>query len=119
MLIVAVSISYLFPGNILVMLSAYGTVAGLVYLGNYHYITKMNDTNNVIEFQNAIFVSVLKDCYDFCIIFDNRQNIVYADDGFHKRFADNRNIYLMSPDEILKIYANSFRREKKDSQDFR
>ena len=107
-------IAFFFAANHFVIIGAFLVFFGGACLINYLYINKMNDMNNAVEFQNAIFSSALRDKYDFCLVFDNRGNLVYVDEGFAKEFVNDSNIYSLSVEEILKIMRfNMVQRKKK------
>ncbi len=76
--------AFLFEGDPLLISGIFVIFFGAACLINALYVRKFNEINNAIEFQNAIYSAALRGDCEYCLIFNEEGDIVYADPRLQK-----------------------------------
>jgi two-component system, cell cycle sensor histidine kinase and response regulator CckA len=71
--------AFLFEGNPLLMTGVFLIFFCVACLVNSFYLKKFTEINNAIEFQNAICTAALRGDCEYCLIFNEDGDVVYAD----------------------------------------
>ncbi len=79
--------AFLFDGNPLLITGVFLIFFGFACLINSFYLNKYCEINNAIEFQNAIYTAALRGDCDYCLIFNEDGEVVYADPRLQKLSA--------------------------------
>jgi PAS domain S-box-containing protein len=77
-------------------------LAWLVYHAN-----KISNKINIVEFQNLIFASALKNKSSMTAVFDSEQKLIYHDQGFDRVFNSLISIRELKLEHILSISADN------------
>jgi len=105
--IVCTLMAFTFEGNPVLISTIFLFCFGFASLVNAYYLYKFNAVNNAIEFQNSIYTAALRGDCDYCLVFNDEGEVVYADPRLQKLASEKVYKNLTELESLLQAFKVS------------